>query len=304
MIVIRIEALEKRYGSFVAVGGVDLEVRAGECVGLLGPNGAGKTTIVRVLLGLSHPTAGKIEVLGHSIPAEARTMRARVGVVPQLDNLDPDFTVRENLQVYARYFGARNGDVEARVDALLRFAALESRADSPIATLSGGMKRRLTIARALVADPRLLFLDEPTTGLDPQARHLIWRRLRELRAEGRTLVLTTHYMEEAERLCDRVLVLDRGLVLDSGSPSELIARHIEPYVVEVSGDAPAIERAAAERHRADRFEQVGESAFFYARQPEAILGALSGLPDLRVVHRPASLEDVFLRLTGRELRDE
>lgn len=300
---IRAEGLVKRFGDFEAVRGVDLAIERGECVGILGPNGAGKTTIVRLLLGLSMPSAGSIDVLGFSIPAQAREARRVLGVVPQVDNLDPDFSVRENLEVYARYFALSRAETEERVKALLVFAALESRADSPIATLSGGMKRRLTIARSLIGDPRVLFLDEPTTGLDPQARHVIWGRLRALRSEGRTLVLTTHYMEEAERLCDRVFVIDAGRILEGGSPRELIARHIEPHVIEVtSADGDRFLEGA--RPLAERIERVGESTFLYATRPEALLAELGTHGELRVVHRPASLEDVFLLLTGRDLRED
>jgi len=210
MSVLRARALRKRYGELEVVNGVDLDVAPGECFGLLGPNGAGKTTTLRLCLGLTYPDGGSIQLLGEPVPARAREARSRVGVVPQFDNLDPDFTVAENLLVYGRYFGMSRAAVAARVPELLEFAGLGGRADARINTLSGGMKRRLTLARALINDPQLLFMDEPTTGLDPQARHLIWERLRRLTQEGKTLVLTTHFMEEAERLCHRLAIMDRG----------------------------------------------------------------------------------------------
>ena len=236
------------------------------------------------------------------MPARAREARARVGVVPQFDNLDPDFSVAENLRVYGRYFGLRGADFATRLPQLLEFAGLAGRAEAKIQTLSGGMKRRLTLARALVNDPQLLFMDEPTTGLDPQARHLIWERLRRLTQQGRTIVLTTHFMEEAERLCARVAIMDHGRVIAEGSPRALIARHIEPQVVEVHG--PAIDAWAARAPSlATRCERVGETLFCYAADPEPVLAALRGREDLGYLHRPANLEDVFLKLTGRDLRD-
>jgi len=230
-------------------------------------------------------------------------MRARAGVVPQQDNLDPDFTVRENLLVYGRYYGLAGVELARRIPPLLAFAALEAKAEAPIATLSGGMRRRLSIARALINVPELLFLDEPTTGLDPQARHLIWQRLRSLRSEGKTLLLTTHYMEEAQRLCDRVVILNQGNILDVGSPRELIARHIEPHVVEVSGDG--VKEWLQEKGRAyvRRAELVGETAFCYTDNVGDLLQQLSTQDELTYLHRPANLEDVFLKLTGRDLRD-
>jgi lipooligosaccharide transport system ATP-binding protein len=227
--------LRKSYGALEVVAGVDLAVETGECFGLLGPNGAGKTTTLKLCLGLIDPDAGAIELLGDPVPRRARQARSRVGVVPQFDNLDPDFTVTENLLVYARYFGLSARDMRARVPQLLEFAGLGGRGDARISTLSGGMKRRLTLARALVNDPQLVVMDEPTTGLDPQARHLIWERLRRLTSEGKTLLLTTHFMEEAERLCHRLAIMDKGRIIAQGSPRELIARHIEPQVVEVHG---------------------------------------------------------------------
>jgi lipooligosaccharide transport system ATP-binding protein len=236
------------------------------------------------------------------VPRRAREARVRVGVVPQFDNLDPDFTVAENLVVYGRYFGMAPRDIQARIASLLDFAGLAGRGDSKINTLSGGMKRRLTLARALVNDPQLLFLDEPTTGLDPQARHLIWERLRRLTQEGKTLVLTTHFMEEAERLCQRLAIMDRGRIIAQGSPRALIAEHIEPQVVEVHG---AGYEAWMERARtlAPRVERAGDTVFVYADDASPILQTLSGEKDLSYLHRQASLEDVFLKLTGRDLRD-
>jgi lipooligosaccharide transport system ATP-binding protein len=295
-------ALRKRYGDADVVGGVDFEVATGECFGLLGPNGAGKTTTLRLCLGLIEPDGGAVQLLGREVPAEARQARAAVGVVPQADNLDPDFTVAENLVVYGRYFALKDREIEARIPLLLDFAGLAGRAGSRIAELSGGMKRRLTLARALVNEPRLLFMDEPTTGLDPQARHLIWERLRRLTQEGRTIVLTTHFMEEAERLCTRVAIMDRGRIIAQGSPRALIARHIEPQVVEVHG--PALEPwFDAARALAPRVERAGETVFCYAADVEPVLAALRGREDLAYLHRPANLEDVFLKLTGRDLRD-
>jgi lipooligosaccharide transport system ATP-binding protein len=232
---LKLTGLTKRYGDTAVVDGLDLELKAGRCHGLLGPNGAGKTTTLRLALGLIDADAGSVELLGHILPEQAAVARARVGVVPQMDNLDPDFTVRENLQTYGRYFGLAKREMTARIPALLDFAGLAGKADVPIATLSGGMKRRLTLARALVNDPDLVVLDEPTTGLDPQARHLIWQGLRRLMAQGKTLLLTTHFMEEAERLCDDISVIDHGRVIVQGSPRELIKTHIEPHVVEIFG---------------------------------------------------------------------
>jgi lipooligosaccharide transport system ATP-binding protein len=223
-------------------------------------------------------------------------------VVPQFDNLDPDFTVTENLLVFGRYFGLSASEVGRRVPELLRFAGLEGRGDARIETLSGGMKRRLTLARALVNDPQLVFMDEPTTGLDPQARHLIWERLRQLTQEGKTLVLTTHFMEEAERLCHRLAIIDGGRIITEGSPRDLVAQHIEPQVVEVHGRGYErwMDRA---RSLCPRVERAGDTVFCYAAQVEPILQSLAGQDELVYLHRPASLEDVFLKLTGRDLRD-
>jgi lipooligosaccharide transport system ATP-binding protein len=298
-----LRGVRKSYGSNEVVCGVDLELTAGECFGLLGPNGAGKTTTLRLALGLTEPDAGEIFLLGHTVPRRAREARVRVGVVPQTDNLDPDFTVFENLLVYGRYFGLRDADIAARIPVLLEFAGLEARAGARIQTLSGGMKRRLSLARALVNDPDLIFLDEPTTGLDPQARHLIWERLKRLVAEGKTILLTTHFMDEAERLCKRVAVMDRGRIIAEGSPPQLILRYIEPQVVEVYGDGAQYWGQEHGRVLCGRCEQVGETVFCYTHDGDRVLATLDGREELRYLHRRANLEDVFLKLTGRDLRD-
>lgn len=297
--------LRKSYAGNEVVAGLSFKVEAGSCFGLLGPNGAGKTTTLRLCLGLTAPDSGTVTLNGHAIPAAAQQARARVGVVPQFDNLDPDFTAAENLLVFGRYFGLAAADVKARIPQLLAFAGLGSKADARIATLSGGMKRRLTLARALVNDPDIVFLDEPTTGLDPQARHLIWERLKQLKSAGKTLILTTHFMDEAERLCDSLIVIDHGRLIAEGSPRQLIAEHIEPQVVEVydeaGGDLPAF--VEAQRSLAERVETSGETAFFYCSAPQALLSRLAEAPGMRYVHRASNLEDVFIKLTGRELRD-
>nr|WP_323054925.1 ATP-binding cassette domain-containing protein [Dechloromonas sp. A34] len=297
--------LRKSYAGTEVVAGLSFAVEPGTCFGLLGPNGAGKTTTLRLCLGLTAPESGEITLNNYAIPADAQQARARVGVVPQFDNLDPDFTCAENLLVFGRYFGLPDAEVKARIPQLLEFASLTSKADARLATLSGGMKRRLTLARALVNDPDIIFLDEPTTGLDPQARHLIWDRLKQLKSAGKTLILTTHFMDEAERLCDRLIVIDHGRLIAEGSPRQLIAEHIEPQVIEVydeaAGDLPAF--VEAQRGLAERVETSGETAFFYCREPHPLLARLAEAPGLRYVHRASNLEDVFIKLTGRELRD-
>jgi len=293
-------ALRKSYDGVEVVSGVDLGVAPGECFGLLGPNGAGKTTTLKLCLGLIEPDSGAIELLGEPVPRRAREARAGVGVVPQFDNLDPDFSVAENLMVYGRYFGLSKNEVQGRIAPLLEFAGLTGRSDAKISALSGGMKRRLTLARALVNNPQLVFMDEPTTGLDPQARHLIWERLRRLTQEGKTLVLTTHFMEEAERLCHRLAIMDKGRIIAEGSPRALIAEHIEPQVLEVHGTGYEqwMERA---KGLAPRVERAGDTVFCYGEDVSPLIQSLSS--DLVYLHRPASLEDVFLKLTGRDLRD-
>ena len=300
---LRVSGLRKSYGAQQVVAGIDLRVEPGECFGLLGPNGAGKTTTLKVCLGLSDPDGGEITMLGLPVPARAREARARVGIVPQVDNLDPDFTVRENLLVYGRYFGLREQDIAQRIPDLLEFAGLAARADARIQALSGGMKRRLTLARALINDPDLIFLDEPTTGLDPQARHVIWARLRQLLSQGKTIFLTTHFMDEAERLCHRLAIMDHGRIIAEGTPRSLVEHHIEPQVVEVYGDGAEGWAAAFGSNRAERCERTGETIFCYTHDADALVHDLDGRVGMRYLHRPANLEDVFLKLTGRELRD-
>lgn len=295
--------LHKSYDGREVVAGLNFSLRRGECYGLLGPNGAGKTTTLRCCLGLTTPDAGEVMLAGLPTPEHAREARMNVGVVPQFDNLDPDFTVAENLLVYGRYFGIRDAVLKPKIPALLDFAGLAGKEQTSIRVLSGGMKRRLTLARALVNDPELLILDEPTTGLDPQARHLIWERLKQLLTQGKTILLTTHFMDEAERLCQRLAIIDNGRTVCEGAPRELIRAHIEAEVVEVYGeDAPGW--AAREGGRfSHRVEVSGETAFCYVDAAAPLLDHLAGQPALRTLHRPANLEDVFLKLTGRELRD-
>ncbi len=305
--VMRVVNLHKSYGEREVVRGMDFSIARGECYGLLGPNGAGKTTTLRLCLGLIEPAAGSIDILGHAIPADARRARARIGVVPQIDNLDPDFTAGENLLVYGRYFGMSDDAIRARIPMLLDFAGLTGRENDRIQTLSGGMKRRLTMARALVNDPDIIFMDEPTTGLDPQARHLIWERLKTLVSQGKTLLLTTHFMDEAERLCSRLAIMDNGRIIAEGSPRELVRRHIEPEVIEAFGEGTKAWAKKAEA-MATRVEVTGETVFCYTSDARPLLAALEGEQGfenggLRYMHRPANLEDVFLKLTGRDLRD-
>ncbi|WP_409558976.1 nodulation factor ABC transporter ATP-binding protein NodI [Cupriavidus sp. SZY C1] len=294
--------VRKLYGDQVVVDNLDLEVQPGQCYGLLGPNGAGKTTTLRMLLGLTTPASGTLTLCGEPIPERAPQARMRVGVVPQFDNLDPDFSVIENLRIFGRYFGLSSAQIHARVPKLLEFARLENKADAQVRELSGGMRRRLTVARALINDPDLLVMDEPTTGLDPQARHLIWERLKSLLAAGKTILLTTHFMEEAERLCNHLCVIDAGRKIAEGKPHELIDREIGCDVVEVYGD-----ELEPLRHTltplAERTEMRGETLFCYVRDPDPLLAALHGKGGVRYLHRPANLEDVFLKLTGREMRD-
>lgn len=299
--------LRKSYGGggskSVVVNGLSFNLRRGECYGLLGPNGAGKTTTLRLCLGLTAPDSGKIVLAGRRIPQDARLARQRVGVVPQGDNLDPDFTVAENLLVFGRYFGTSEAEIVARIPKLLEFANLTAKKDAHIGELSGGMKRRLTLARALINDPDLIFMDEPTTGLDPQARHMIWDRLKTLLNEGKTIVLTTHFMDEAERLCDRLAVIDCGQMIAEGAPRDLIGQHIEAEVVEVYGDNARVWGETEGGAKAARIEVSGETVFCYTNDAQPLLASLHHMHGVRYLHRPANLEDLFLKLTGREMRD-
>lgn len=305
--ILSVENLRKSYGTgsvkSTVVDGLSFSLKPGECYGLLGPNGAGKTTTLRLCLGLTGPDDGQITLVGRSVPAEARAARMKVGVVPQGDNLDPDFTVAENLLVFGRYFGMRDEAILARIPMLLEFANMTAKKDARIGELSGGMKRRLTLARALVNDPDLIFMDEPTTGLDPQARHMIWDRLKALLAEGKTILLTTHFMDEAERLCNRLAVIDHGKLIAEGSPRDLIARHIEAEVVEVYGENALAWGTEKGRHHSARLEISGETVFCYTDDAKPLLESLQEVAGVRYLHRPANLEDLFLKLTGREMRD-
>jgi lipooligosaccharide transport system ATP-binding protein len=294
--VIEVAGLEKRYGEVHAVRGVSFSILPGTCVGLLGPNGAGKTTTMRMIMGLARPSAGSLKIFGEAPAALGRRLRERVGLVPQDDNLDPDISVRENLEVYGRYFGIAAAEVADRVPKLLAFMQLGERGGAKVMQLSGGMKRRLVIARSLIANPSLIVLDEPTTGLDPQARVLIWRRLLDLKREGKTLLLTTHYMEEAQRLCDRIVIIDHGKVLDEGTPQQLIDRHVRGHVIEVAKPLPAgFDEDGLERN------DIGDAVLYYAADPLEVRRRLP--TEATYSQRAANLEDVFLRLTGHSLRE-
>ncbi len=297
--------LTRRYGSTTVVDALSFSIAAGECLGVIGPNGAGKTTTIRMCLGLTEPDGGEIRALGLRMPRDALAIKAQLGVVSQFDSLDPDFSCAENLLVYGRYFGMPEPRIRERIPQLLEFAALTHKGDARPGELSGGMRRRLSLARALVNDPRLLMLDEPTTGLDPQARHLMWERLQVLLQQGKSILLTTHFMDEAERLCDRLLVLDHGHKIAEGRPRDLIAEHLEPDVVEAYGNGALSLAGSPLRQLAGRTEVSGETVFFYTQDAAPLLEALGREhPRLRTLHRPANLEDLFLKLTGRQIRED
>ena len=298
--------LRKLYGDFEAVKGIDFDVAPGESFGLLGPNGAGKSTTMRMIGGVSHRSGGELTILGMDPDKEGPRVRAHLGVVPQQDNLDTDLTVRDNLIVYGRYFGLPYSFLRPKADLLLEFAQLTQKASAKVDDLSGGMKRRLTIARSLVSDPRVLMLDEPTTGLDPQARHILWDRLFRLKEQGITLVLTTHHMDEAEQLCDRLVVVDHGRIVAEGTPSALVREHAGREVVELRfGSDRNAALAGQLEDVGDRVEILPDRLLVYTADGEATMEAVTAMdlhPKSALVRR-CSLEDVFLRLTGRSLVD-
>ncbi|WP_043670239.1 ABC transporter ATP-binding protein [Clavibacter michiganensis] len=302
--VITADRLVKKYGDHVAVDGLSFEVAPGESFGLLGPNGAGKSTTMRMIGAVSSRTGGSLDILGLDPDTHGPEIRSQLGVVPQADNLDLELKARDNLIVYGRYFGLPRKQVAARADELLEFAQLSDRAGAKVDDLSGGMKRRLTIARALISEPRILLLDEPTTGLDPQARHILWDRLFRLKEQGTTLVLTTHYMDEAEQLCDRIVVVDEGRIMAEGSPASLIRDHSSREVLEVRFGSDRNESASREiAGYGDRVEVLPDRVLVYASDGEAVLSRIleQGLKPITTLVRRSSLEDVFLRLTGRSL---
>lgn len=309
---VRARGLVKRFGSYTAVDGIDVDIAPGESFGFLGPNGAGKSTTMRMVGAVSPPTAGELRILGMDPAVDGPAIRARLGVVPQTDNLDLELTVEENLLVYGRYFGLPRATVRERTAELLDFVQLTDRAKDRVEPLSGGMKRRVTIARALVNEPDVVLLDEPTTGLDPQARHVLWERLYRLKQRGVTLVLTTHYMDEAEQLCDRLVVMDRGRIAAEGSPAELIAAWSTREVLELRfpvteggpSHAAALAPLAA-RGAVERVEELPDRLLLYTADGDAALSEVLalGLRPLSSLVRRSSLEDVFLRLTGRTLVD-
>jgi lipooligosaccharide transport system ATP-binding protein len=302
---VQARGLRKSFGAIEAVRGIDVDVARGEVFGFLGPNGAGKSSTMRMIACVSPRSAGLLSVLGLDPGPDGPRIRARIGVVPQLDNLDAELSVRQNLEVYGRYFGLPRARVRAKATELLEFVQLAERADEPVEPLSGGMKRRLTIARALVNDPELLLLDEPTTGLDPQARHLLWERLYRLKREGVTQIITTHYMDEAEQLCDRLVVMDGGLIVAEGSPGELIDRYSTKEVLELRF-APELRPAAdAVARFGERVEELPDRLLLYTVDGERAQVELAGagFRPMSALIRRSSLEDVFLRLTGRTLVD-
>lgn len=300
--VIDAQGIEKSFGTLKAVDGVSLQVKPGECFGILGPNGAGKTTTIKMLHGAVESDAGVLRVLGRDVATQSRLIRAQMGIVSQEDTLDRDLTVYENLWVYAGFFGLSKKASFSRIEYLLDFMQLREKWDSKIKTLSGGMKRRLHIARALIHEPKFLILDEPTTGLDPQARHLVWQRLRELKAQGLTILLTTHYMEEAAQMCDRIGIMDGGKFLLEGPPQNLVQEKVGDEVYELKDGASA-EFLDSLQGLSVTTEIVADILYLYSRNGMGIMEHLISFGRKDFLRRPATLEDLFLKLTGRELRD-
>ena len=294
--------LVKCYGDLCAVNGVDFTVHPRDFLGFLGPNGAGKTTLMKMIYCLVEPTSGRLRVFDTDVRADPRRIKARLGVVPQENNLDPDLTVWDNLLVYSRYFGLRGAEVERRARELLDFMELWDKRDTVIGKLSGGMKRRLVISRALLNEPEVVILDEPTTGLDPQVRHLIWDRLLELREQGLTFLLTTHYMEEAENLCDRLLIMDNGCIIARGRPLDLVREHVGEFVLELMAD-PRLEAEIAQAHPDLGRQRSGQRLYLYAAGAEQLAPLVQRYGSRESRLRPTSVEDVFLKLTGREIRE-
>jgi len=309
-VLVQASGLTKRFGDFIAVDGIDFSIPRGEAFGFLGPNGAGKSSTMRMVGCVSPPTSGELTILGMDPVRNGPAIRARLGVVPQENTLDIELTVRENLIVYGRYFGLPRAVIRERSDMLLDFVQLSDRAEDTVDPLSGGMKRRLVIARSLINEPDILLLDEPTTGLDPQARHIVWDRLFRLKQRGVTLILTTHYMDEAEQLCDRLVVMDAGRIVAEGSPRALIGQYSTPEVLEVRFD-PGDHEQAAEKLAAlpagtsERLEVLADRVLVYTRNGDEALAAVRGLglEPITSLARRSTLEDVFLRLTGRQLDD-
>jgi lipooligosaccharide transport system ATP-binding protein len=298
--------LRKTFEDFEAVRGVDFEVYRGECFGFLGPNGAGKTTTMKMIYGAAIPTGGYLEVTGLEARRHEREVKRHIGVVPQENNLDEDLKVKENLLVYGRYFDLPRKVVRQRAEELLEFVQLSERADAKVEQLSGGMKRRLLVARALINDPELVVLDEPTTGLDPQARHLVWDKLRELVGEGKTLILTTHYMDEAAQLCDRLCIMEDGRIIAEDAPQTLIGEHVSPEVLEFRAAPEILEKLVSIiEGTVDGTDRIGEALLVYTSDSDSVLWRVkeSGVAVENTLHRRATLEDVFLKLTGRRLVD-
>jgi len=302
-VLIEAKALLKKFDDFVAVDQIDFKVYKGECVGFLGPNGAGKTTTIKMMYCFLPPTSGELKISGLSVHTDCREIKAIVGVAPQEDNLDPDFSVVENLMVHARYFDVPKAEAKIRSEEQLKFFQLEEKRDAPVAALSTGMKRRLIFARALINKPLILLLDEPTTGLDPQARHLVWDEVRYLKKQQVTVILTTHYMDEAQILCDRILIVDRGKIIEEGTPAELIRKHVGQVVLELDYDeklVPLLKKTFS----SCRIERLGDRLQIFTDKPHGVFDSfLAEHKPQNVSIRNANLEDVFLKLTGRGLRE-